>query len=43
MIEAKFSLGEFKTIVTCLRGYRIPGSEVLADKIVDALKKKNYV
>jgi len=40
MIEAKFSVDELKKIIICLKGYRIPGSETLADKIEIAMKNK---
>ena len=37
MKYTEFTSSELKTIIACLRGYRIPGSERLADKITKSL------
>ena len=37
-MKIDLSISELKTIVTCCRGYRIPGAESLAGKVVDLLR-----
>ena len=43
IVNTKFSVGDLRTIIVCLRGYRIPGAESLANQIEDSLKKKGLI